>query len=161
VKFIRLFLFFTIIISNYTGASPLTFSGHNSSINTYLVDSVLVNSNIADEKVIRSVIDFNLFTLQDDVLLEQQSGNDNLFILPRVIRANATEFNALAQLNPNYFVEIEFFAASLSAALFKNLINPPLLQPWFMQYSFTGAKLRLAGWKESNSLYTARNTYHS
>lgn len=143
MKFIYLFLIFICFNASSVAASPVQINNSNAFAEHGLVQdgNLLASFNISS--------------------LDQKSDNDDLLILPRVIRANATEFTALAQLNPSYYLEIEFFSANVSAALYKNLVNPPLLSPWFMQVSFAGTKQRLAGWKESNSLYTARNTYHS
>jgi len=156
----RLFLIFTLFISTCVEASSLSSNIVSSDVSAAMKISNSTSIDIPANFSANTNTD-NLIksSAQDKDSLEQQSEKEHLFVLPRIIRANATEFNALSQLNPNYFVEIEFFSATISAALFKNLVNPPLIQPWFIQQSFTGTKQRLSGWKESNTQFTARDPY--
>ena len=174
MKFFRLFIIFTLLISTCVDASSLTSYSINtaSSINARIeantkantaaniTENITTKITISTDHLAQSLVQTLAQTLvQGNDSLEQQSDKEHLFVLPRIIRASATEFNALAQLNPNYFVEIEFFSAIVLAALFKNLANPPLFQPWFIQQSFTGTKQRLSGWKESNTQFTAHDPY--
>ncbi len=93
-------------------------------------------------------------TFDDDV-------PEKVFNLPSLHRLSPSLFLADIQASPHYFLVIEFFKNELSAALFKNLANPPLIPTWFEQLSHKTNSSRLCGWKDGNSLYTARTTYHS
>jgi len=100
--------------------------------------------------------------------IEQQTaslfGNDeseDLFNLPRLNRLSPSLFSAEIQLSPNYVLVIEFFKIKLTAGLFKNLANPPVITPWFAQLSHQTNLSRLSGWKDGNFLYSSRVTYHS
>ena len=86
---------------------------------------------------------------------------DDLFTFPRVLRPNASIFSTEIQTTPNYFIEIQFFEIKLTAALFKNLANPPVMVNWFEQLSCKTCSSRISGWKDGNSLYSSSITYHS
>ena len=85
----------------------------------------------------------------------------DLFSLPRINGTIASLFTAEIQTTPNYVLVIEFFEVKHSAGLNKNLVNPPVVINWFEQLSHKAHSSRLSGWKDGNSLYKARNTYHS
>ena len=86
---------------------------------------------------------------------------EDLFNLPRTLRASASVFNSEVQTSPNYVLEIEFFEIKLSAGQFKHLANPPLVVHWFEQLSHQSHSSRISGWKDGNSLYSSRITYAS
>ncbi|NQY63744.1 MAG: hypothetical protein HRT38_08390 [Alteromonadaceae bacterium] len=100
--------------------------------------------------------------------IEQQSASafdtgesEDLFNLPRLNRLSPSLFSAEIQTTPNYVLVIEFFKIKLTAGLFKNLANPPVLTQWFEQLSHNANSSRLSGWKDGNFLYSSRTTYHS
>lgn len=84
-----------------------------------------------------------------------------LYNLPRSNSFNASLFSTEIQSTPEYFLVVEFFKIKLTAGLFKNLANPPLIKPWYEQLSHSNNSSRLSGWKDGNTLYSSRNTYHS
>ena len=84
-----------------------------------------------------------------------------LFNLPRLNRLSPSLFTAEIQTTPNYVLVIEFFKIKLTAGLFKNLANPPVIPQWFEQLSHNANSSRLSGWKDGNFLYSSRTTYHS
>ncbi|UUO25045.1 hypothetical protein FGD67_18905 [Colwellia sp. M166] len=84
-----------------------------------------------------------------------------LYNLPRTNGFNASLFNTEIQSTPEYFLVVEFFKIKLTAGLFKNLANPPLITPWYEQLSHSKNSSRLSGWKDGNSLYSSRTIYHS
>ncbi len=86
---------------------------------------------------------------------------EDLFNLSTLTRLSPSLFSAEIQISPNYVLVMEFFKVKLTAALFKNLANPPVLTQWFEQLSHKTNSSRLSGWKDSNLLYSARTTYHS
>ncbi len=75
-------------------------------------------------------------------------------------RLSPSLFSAEIQTTPNYVLVIEFFEIKLTAGLFKNLANPPLITHWFEQLSHKTNSSRLSGWKDGNFLYASRTTYH-
>ncbi|MCP4321094.1 MAG: hypothetical protein GY787_04450 [Alteromonadales bacterium] len=100
--------------------------------------------------------------------LEQQSvsvfdndESEDSFNLPRLNRLSSSLFTAEIQTTPNYVLVIEFFKIKLTAGLFKNLANPPVIPQWFEQLSHNANSSRLSGWKDGNFLYSSRTTYHS
>jgi hypothetical protein len=100
--------------------------------------------------------------------IEQQSTlnfdsdeSEDLFNLPRLNRLSPSLFTAEIQTTPNYVLVIEFFKIKLTAGLFKNLANPPVIIQWFEKLSHTANSSRLSGWKDGNFLYSSRTTYHS
>ena len=91
----------------------------------------------------------------------EHDNSDVLYNLPRTSGVNASLFTAEVQITPKYFLLVEFFKIKLTAGLFKNLTNPPLVTPWFEQLSHSSNSSRLSGWKDGNFLYSSRTTYHS
>jgi len=94
------------------------------------------------------------------VLVDESDPNDS-FSLPRIYRACASVFSNEIQTTLNYVLVIEFFEIKLTAGLFKNLANPPAQLNWYEQLSHKSHSNRLSGWKDSNTLYTARAIYYS
>jgi len=99
--------------------------------------------------------------------IEQQSAlnfdsdeSEDLFNLPRLNRLSPSLFTAEIQTTPNYVLVIEFFKIKLTAGLFKNLANPPVIIQWFEKLSHNANSSRLSGWKDGNFLYSSRTTYH-
>ena len=86
---------------------------------------------------------------------------EDVFNLPRLTRLTPSLFTAEIQTSPNYVLVVEFFKIKLTAGLFKNLTNPPLITHWFVQLSHKTNSSRLSGWKDGNFLYASRTTYHS
>jgi hypothetical protein len=100
--------------------------------------------------------------------VEQQSASifdkhepENLFNLPSLHRLSPSLFSAEIQTTPSYVLLIEFFKIKLTAGLYKNLINPPLMTHWFEQLSHKAKSSRISGWKDGNFLYSSRTTYYS
>ncbi|WDE11323.1 hypothetical protein [Thalassomonas haliotis] len=91
----------------------------------------------------------------------EQDDFDGYFNPPGGLRASAPVFAAQVQAEPDYVLEIEFFASELAAAFFKNLSNPPLAPIWHQQLRDNNQTCRISGWKDGNCLYSGRITYHS
>jgi hypothetical protein len=87
--------------------------------------------------------------------------SEDLFNLPQLNRLSPLLFAAEIQTSPNYVLVIEFFKIKLTAGLYKHLANPPVVTLWFEQLPHSGNLSRLSGWKDGNSLYSSRITYHS
>ena len=87
--------------------------------------------------------------------------SEDLFNLPRLNRLSPLLFSAEIQTTPNYVLIVEFFKIKLTAGLYKHLANPPVIAPWFEQLPHNSHSSRLSGWKDGNSLYSSRTTYHS
>lgn len=85
---------------------------------------------------------------------------DDVFNLPRINTLSPLVFASEVQTQPNYVLLIEFFKVKLTSGLFKNLANPPLAPNWFEQLSHKTKSSRLSGWKDGNSMYSSRTTYH-
>lgn len=94
------------------------------------------------------------------ISIDEESPSDTVN-LPRLNRACASVFSNEVQSSPNYLLIIEFFEIKLSAALFKNLANPPAQLNWHEKLSHQSNSSRLSGWKDSNTLYKYINTYPS
>lgn len=101
-----------------------------------------------------------VFQIEQQVTEADNDEPKDLFNLPRVNRLSPPLFSTEIQTTPNYVLIVEFFKVKLSAGLFKNLANPPLMTPWFEQLSHKSNSSRLSGWKDGNSLYSSRTTYH-
>lgn len=97
--------------------------------------------------------------------IEQQTTStyeqEDLYNLPRLNRLSPSLFSAEIQTSPQYVLEIEFFNIKLTAGLFKNLANPPVIAHWFEQLRHKTNSSRISGWKDGNFLYSSRITYHS
>ena len=129
---------------------------------------VLVVAHTASALPISEVLTVENSTHLTNTQIEQQPTSvfddnepEDLLNLPRLNRISPTLFNAEIQTTPNYVLVIEFFEIKLTAGLFKNLANPPAQLNWFEQLSHKSHSNRLSGWKDSNTLYTARAIYHS
>ncbi|TWX52274.1 hypothetical protein [Colwellia hornerae] len=118
-------------------------------------DSHLTFSSISTLGKIDSHTPSNVTVLIDNI------APDDVAKLPRLNRVCASLFINEIQTTPNYLLVTEFFPLKLSASLFKNLANPPVQLNWFEQLSHRSNSNRLAGWKDGNTLYKARLTYHS
>ena len=92
--------------------------------------------------------------------LVNDAESEDAVLLPTLNQACASVFSNKIQTTPNYFLVIEFFEVKLSAGLFKHLANPPVPLSWHEQLSHQSNGNRLSGWKDSNTLYTSRLTYH-
>jgi len=98
---------------------------------------------------------------QQSVSVFDNDESEDSFNLPRLNRLSPSLFTAEIQTTPNYVLVIEFFKIKLTAGLFKNLANPPVIPQWFEQLSHNTNSSRLSGWKDGNFLYSSRTTYHS
>ena len=108
-----------------------------------------------------SSTDVSIFQIeQQTVSTFDNNESEDLFNLPRLNRLSPSLFSSDIQTTPNYVVEIEFFKVKLTAGLFKNLANPPVITPWFEQLSHKTNSSRVSGWKDGNFLYSSRTTYH-
>ena len=98
---------------------------------------------------------------QQSVSVFDNDESEDSFNIPRLNRLSPSLFTADIQTTPNYVLVIEFFKIKLTAGLFKNLANPPVIPQWFEQLSHNANSSRLSGWKDGNFLYSSRTTYHS
>ncbi|MDP7592428.1 MAG: hypothetical protein QF552_06985 [Litorilituus sp.] len=105
-------------------------------------------------------ISFSQLEQQSVSVFDNEESEDS-FNLPRLNRLSPSLFTAEIQTTPNYVLVIEFFKIKLTAGLFKNLANPPVIPQWFEQLSHNANSSRLSGWKDGNFLYSSRTTYHS
>jgi hypothetical protein len=110
-------------------------------------------SNLEINIVLSNVVPASSVDIESDVPKQ-------LFNLPSLQRSIPSIFAAEIQTSPNYVLLRFFFESELSAALFKNLTNPPLIPTWFDQLSQKKHSSRLSGWKDGNTLYTSVITYH-
>jgi len=142
-----------MIIALTANALPISEMSFDSSHHT---NNAEYSTNTLSLEIIKQIrVEYQPASIFDN---EEQ---EDLFNLPRLTRLNPSLFSAEIQTSPNYVLIIEFFKPSLTAALFKNLANPPLITPWFEQLSHNNQSSRLSGWKDGNSLYSSRTTYHS
>jgi hypothetical protein len=86
--------------------------------------------------------------------------SDKLFALTQ-LRSSASQFINILQIEPVYFLLIEFLAEDLSAKLFKNLTNPPNHRPWYIIRDYPQNKSKVSAWKDGNLLYKATLEYQS
>jgi len=165
-KFLIILLLFTIVQSAYALPSlnfteqSLPLSGSNkvsyfSNIHQEIKQSpsALVLGDSSDENITSN-------STTQTITVEEES-NDELYTLPRILRASASTFTTELQASPDYVLVIEFFAIKLTAGLFKHLANPPLVVAWFEQTSANSSSSRISGWKDSNLLYKSNITYFS
>jgi hypothetical protein len=127
--------------------------------NALPIDNFVENFNTATETV-QVEKSSPLVSHYSPALIDDSDPNDS-FSLPRIYRACASVFSNEIQTTPNYVLVIEFFEIKLTAGLFKNLANPPAQLNWYEQLSHKSHSNRLSGWKDGNTLYAARTTYHS
>ncbi len=84
----------------------------------------------------------------------------DLFLpLNSVSQLNAMLFQASQQSYPLYWLTVQFYPPDLSLARLQHSEKSTDQEPWFLQASLNNGA-RMAGWKDSNLLYTARITYH-
>ncbi|WP_448548578.1 hypothetical protein [Thalassotalea fusca] len=69
-------------------------------------------------------------------------------------RASAMCFQAEPQVQPDYFLEMEFFPIGLLSASFAKLANPDKSVKWFETQQSSKSSARLSLWKDSNQIYT-------
>lgn len=115
-------------------------------------DNQSFNKAISDSYVLeKEIIESKDSPLQPTS--EQQSESID-FITP--LRANLLNYKQFQ--SPDYIFVYALLISQFD--IFENNESALALAPpaWFM--SFSGNSSRLSGWKESNSLYTAKNTYH-
>lgn len=115
-------------------------------------DNQSFNKAISDSYVLeKEIIESKDSPLQPTS--EQQSESID-FITP--LRANLLNYKQFQ--SPDYIFVYALLISQFD--IFENNESALAQAPpaWFM--SFSGNSSRLSGWKESNSLYTAKNTYH-
>ncbi|WP_404340276.1 hypothetical protein [Pseudoalteromonas mariniglutinosa] len=91
--------------------------------------------------------------------LKNTKQTDFAALQPRLTASSASLFLYPSQVETDYHLVFEFFAATLDKGLFLSLVNKALSIPWFILTRNT--KTRLSGWKDANLLYRAVNTYHN
>jgi hypothetical protein len=129
---------------------------------------LVVLAQTANALPIHKILDDAHLVSVEITQVEQQSASifdkhepENLFNLPSLHRLSPSLFSAEIQTTPSYVLLIEFFKIKLTAGLYKNLINPPLMTHWFEQLSHKAKSSRISGWKDGNFLYSSRTTYYS
>jgi hypothetical protein len=129
---------------------------------------LVVLAQTANALPIHKILDDAPLASVEITQVEQQSASifdkhepENLFNLPSLHRLSPSLFSAEIQTTPSYVLLIEFFKIKLTAGLYKNLINPPLMTHWFEQLSHKAKSSRISGWKDGNFLYSSRTTYYS
>ena len=115
--------------------------------NALPISNEKINSNVQTIQLEKSKSSLSKSSLLVSPLFSDDEKND-LFKLPGNIRANASVFSAEIQVKPNYILEIEFFATKLTAGLFKNLANPPVVISWYEQLGCKTRSSRISGWKD-------------
>ncbi|GLS89234.1 hypothetical protein GCM10007916_03010 [Psychromonas marina] len=146
--FITLFLstsVFSDVVENNLSvpqAKSIELMSDNQNLNMAISDSYVLETELIETK------DSSLQPVSD------QQGELIDFITP--LRANLLNYKQFQ--SPDYIFVYALLTAQLD--IFENNENTLAETPpaWFM--SFSGNSSRLSGWKESNSLYTAKNTYH-
>jgi len=123
-------------------AKSIELMSHNQNLNKAISDSYVLEKEIIETK------DSSLQPTSE------QQGESIDFITP--LRANLLNYKQFQ--SPDYIFVYALLIAQLD--IFENNESALAQSPpaWFM--SFSGNSSRLSGWKESNSLYTAKNTYH-
>ncbi len=140
-------LLFLLVLAKTAGALPISKINHN---------AYLFHENIS-QLVQQTVSDLDL---EEDSSIDTEAPQV-LYNLPSSSRLNASLFSVEVQNSPEYVLIVEFFKIKLNACIFKHLANPPVITPWFEQLSHSSNSSRLSGWKDGNSLYSSRTTYHS
>lgn len=161
-----LLLFITLVQSAYALPSlnsteqSLPFSNPNNS--SYVSNTHQVSKNTLSALKLGDSFGEKLSnnSTNQAITVEEES-NDELYTLPRIVRASASTFTTELQASPDYVLVIEFFAIKLTAGLFRHLANPPLVVAWFEQLGAKSTSSRISGWKDSNLLYKSSITYLS
>jgi len=138
-------ILFLIVLAQTANTSPI--ESFVKSVTTYSSTSPF------ETKIVDS-------SISDTLLLDENEPVES-YNLPRISQACASTFSNEIQTTPNYIFVIEFFELKLTAGLFKNLTNPPVQLNWYEQLSHRSNSNRLSGWKDGNTLYASRTTYHS
>lgn len=175
LKITSMLLLMSFAVAQIATASPIPGMNNNgavghekssySSQNYYISESPYISqsSNIYKNPIINQgpAKSETPQTEQKTAVVSEKDGSEDLFNLPRLNRLSPVLFSADKQTTPNYVLLVEFFKSKLTAGVFKNLANPPLITLWFEQLSHNTNSSRLSGWKDGNSLYKSRTTYHS
>ncbi len=140
-------LLFLLVLAKTASALPISKINNDDYSVAYNTSQIALQTNVDGDFDFDSSID----TDEPEVL----------YNLPRTSRLNASLFSVEVQNSPEYVLIVEFFKIKLNAGLFKHLANPPVITPWFDQLSHSSNSSRLSGWKDGNSLYSSRTTYHS
>ncbi len=140
-------LLFLLVLAKTASALPISKINNDDYSVAYNTSQIALQTNVDGDFDFDSSID----TDEPEVL----------YNLPRTSRLNASLFSVEVQNSPEYVLIVEFFKIKLNAGVFKHLANPPVITPWFEQLSHSSNSSRLSGWKDGNSLYSSRTTYHS
>ena len=81
-------------------------------------------------------------------------------IIPQVQPASPSAFLYPSQVNPVYYLEIEFFIWVFALLSMLSLIAHRPIPLWFI-HIYSNAKSRISGWQESNLLYRGCCTHFS
>jgi len=92
--------------------------------------------------------------------IDEEASRDS-FQPPRTNRLSPLLFTATKQTTPIYLLVIAFLELEITAGLYKDLANPPVLKPWYEQLTHNNQSSRICAWKDGNFMYSSRNTYHS
>ncbi|WP_426370337.1 hypothetical protein [Pseudocolwellia sp. HL-MZ7] len=142
-------LLFLLVLAKTASALPISKFSHDDCSIAHSSSQIEFQTNLASDLDID--FDSSLDTDEPEVL----------YNLPRTTRLNASLFSVEVQNTPEYVLIVEFFKIKLNAGVFKHLSSPPVITPWFEQLSHSSNSSRLSGWKDGNSLYSSRTTYHS
>ncbi|WP_441003964.1 hypothetical protein [Pseudocolwellia agarivorans] len=140
-------LLFLLVLAKTASALPISKINNDDYSVAYNTSQIALQTNVDGDFDFDSSIDSD----EPEVL----------YNLPRTSRLNASLFSVEVQNSPEYVLIVEFFKIKLNAGVFKHLANPPVITPWFEQLSHSSNSSRLSGWKDGNSLYSSRTTYHS
>ncbi|TQV72915.1 hypothetical protein FLL45_15735 [Aliikangiella marina] len=88
---------------------------------------------------------------------DQNFSSDNLPLIPN--RSSALFFRTAVQEEPIYWLIAEFNPPDLSLFVQPQLKNYLTNKPWYLITQSNSAS-RVSGWKESNSIYAGRKTFH-
>ena len=81
-------------------------------------------------------------------------------IIPQVQPASPSAFLYPSQVNPVYYLEVEFFIWVFALLSMLSLIAHRPIPLWFI-HIYRRAKSRISGWHESNRLYSGCHTNYS
>jgi len=131
--------------------------GINTSVT--LSSTLFEASSVTDNLSKTLVSQDEIYTVPD--VLHSDYNQDSLDSFdPLFPRSSASYFRANSQKNPDYILKIEFYSAGLLPAVSDTLSKHLRLIPWFAQACQKHSN-RLSAWKDGNSLYSGKITYHS
>lgn len=144
----------TLFISTSAFSDIVEFNDTSPSLNSVVLNSDKVTSN--ENNTIISLLDNESSEIELTPLQPQSENHSKSIDFVQPIRASLLTNNI--NQTPEYILVYELLTAQLD--VFANNENrlAQISPAWFMNFSDNSA--RLSGWKDSNSLYSSKATYH-